>query len=689
MDDERAERVREWDTRSVESGYAGLRQLSGEEFSGAVEARRTTALLTNGRVVWIDGGDIEDFEGAALTAREAPDDALPLLFAMQERGGETRAQYYTEDTPLSEVNRTLEEGGFTGYVELSENVLSGDYYVVYHGGRSSSLAFVGNSRRLLTGDEAFERAADEVGIYEVVDATVEVMDIPGQAAGGGAAGGQTGSDRAAADAGADARADADDGAGTDATDAADPRSDATAPASSPDGRGSADRGGDAGRSATGADDAGRSATGADDGGQGPDEEIRVGAGLGTSDADEADEADAADGSDADASTDIAPAEAIEEAGEPADGAPGSPADVHGTGGEGPDATGGADPTAAPGRAGGTDDAGGPAPGTATDAGTGPASASGSADSRQSADAGAAARVADLEATRDRLEADLADAREELERVRDERDEYREEAERLRERVETLEARIEELEADETVEQEGPSLSPQEAIDGTNLFVRYRSKSDPTLEEATRGSADREAVNDNLRLEHHTTFETAGATVDDRPFETFLQDTLAYRFVQWVVRDLLYELRATGNEREMADLYDVLADVDRIELGGEVRVGEDDARQFDVVFRDRMSSPLAVADLHEGRTPASGDLVESLIDDATAVAGESDTIGSAFAVTTSYYEPPAHQAADDATGGGFLSRSNQKSYVKLDRSRGFHLCLVEARDGEFNLNVPEL
>ncbi len=63
---------------------------------------------------------------------------------MQERADEVRAQYYTEETPLQDANGTLSSGGFTGYVELSENVLSGDYFVVYHGGKSMSAAFVGN-----------------------------------------------------------------------------------------------------------------------------------------------------------------------------------------------------------------------------------------------------------------------------------------------------------------------------------------------------------------------------------------------------------------------------------------------------------------------------------------------------------------------------------------------------------------
>jgi len=178
MDDRVLDEVTGWESRAVADGYAGLRSLADEGFTGAVEAGRTWAFVLNGRVVGVVDGRIESFDGAPLSVYEAPDPSLPLLYAMQSGESRTRASYFTDDTPLSEADATLSEGGFTGYVELSENVLSGDYYVVYYGGRSLPVAFVGSSRRLLTGDEAFERADDEVGIYEVREADVQVLEVP-------------------------------------------------------------------------------------------------------------------------------------------------------------------------------------------------------------------------------------------------------------------------------------------------------------------------------------------------------------------------------------------------------------------------------------------------------------------------------------------------------------------------------
>src|SRR6056297_598818 len=181
MDPRTQERVEEWDSRPFNGGFDGLSDLAHADFSGAVSAAGTWLCMLNGRVVGVIDGDIDDFETASGTCYEAPDPSLPLLCTMEEQGGETRAKYYTNETPLREVDETLQSGSFTGYIELSENVLSGDYYAVYYGGRRMAAAYIGNAERLLTGEEAFERAADEVGIYEVTDVEIDVVDVPGTA----------------------------------------------------------------------------------------------------------------------------------------------------------------------------------------------------------------------------------------------------------------------------------------------------------------------------------------------------------------------------------------------------------------------------------------------------------------------------------------------------------------------------
>ena len=180
MQQRTVEQVESWPSRRFSGGYDGLHDLASSGFSGAIDAGPWLFML-NGRLVGVFDGDLDEVEDASGTAYTSPDPSLPLLFTMLERGGEQRAEYYTGNVPLEEVDETLSDGRFTGYVELSENVLSGDYYVVYYGGNAMSCAFVGNARRLKTGDEAFDLAADEVGIYTVNRVDVDVIDIPGDA----------------------------------------------------------------------------------------------------------------------------------------------------------------------------------------------------------------------------------------------------------------------------------------------------------------------------------------------------------------------------------------------------------------------------------------------------------------------------------------------------------------------------
>ena len=172
------DRIDGWNDRQFSDELHGLARLLDREFSGVLRADTVELFLTQGVAVAVRGGAVDDFEGLSGTAYEAPSPALPLLAVMQMRSETVREEFYTEQTPLSEVHQTLSEGGFTGYVELSENVLSGDYYLVYHGGESMPVAFVGQSAKLLTGDRALETAADEVGLYEVRPVPVEPLDLP-------------------------------------------------------------------------------------------------------------------------------------------------------------------------------------------------------------------------------------------------------------------------------------------------------------------------------------------------------------------------------------------------------------------------------------------------------------------------------------------------------------------------------
>lgn len=687
MDSGIVDRVEDWDQDPFSDGFATLSALADREFSGAIRSGGTWLFVLNGRVVGASGGSVDDFEGVGGTAFQAPHPGLPLLFAMQERGGETRARYFTDETPLSEVHETLSSGNFTGYVELSENVHSGDYFIVYYGGRALSVAFVGGTGRLLTDDEAFEQAADEVGIFEVYDVDLDVEDLPesdesaeGVAvasvpdaaddqepsdADGGTedSGAPTSGEVAASDEGSAETEDSDsiDGAsdGTVETsedtsaeastregetadaapsEAASERTDSNEEAETSDSTGHTES-----RESETADADRRSSGGSMDR---PDHGVRT-----PPDVDPFSEEQAW------RETRAVPALDPDESADPrsVDPEPAEPAPEESAEEPEPDADQEAD----------------------------------SPDDPDESDDDAEDDGVDAEALAE-VESELSELRERLEDVAGERDDLQEERDRLERRVEELESGggTQDVDADKR------SMGPSDALDQTDLLVRYGSKSEATLSDA-HGDVDVGAgeVDANLSLETHTRFDADEVRVGDESYDSFVTGTLEYRFAAWVARTLLFEIRDTGNASELADLYDAIPQIDRVEFGGTVSMrdeaGDEIRESFDVVFRNQMGQPIAVGNLNDDRDPATGDMMADLLESSNAVAEREDSLAAAFSVTASFFEPAALETANEATNAGLLNRDARRSFVKTSRKRGYHLCLVEAHGDEFRLAVPDL
>ena len=802
MDSRRVERVEDWDSRPFSGGFEELRSLADTEFTGAVTAGTTWLFMLNGRIIGVFDGTIDDFDGASGTTYDAPHSSVPLLFAMQETGGDERANYYTNDTPISEADSTLTSGKFTGYIELSENVLSGDYYVVYYGGRSMSCAFIGNRERLHTGDEAFERADDEVGIYTVMDVDIQVTEIPGgepdpepatapdEAATGTAAGGAaagttdagtdpTGTDDAASDEAVVADPAPSDTADA-TTEAASPRdqrehadessvTEATAPAEPVVREASSEQAPPTQTDPSQGQDQPR--TGGSDRADGTPEDTQADGSRPAPRREPSTEPEAQSGAtdtrtDAGATPDSTATKTVEDDHDPVQIPDEVLAEVEQEAAdedEDPVLEEEAEwretrsiPSINPDRSEST--SGEPTPQSSTAQSTTSQSTTpnrqsrrqrqGAADSQQSNPQGtngqqqapgntnrqsspgqqagrteqqstntADSRSHDEPLERemlqredkiDRLQQQLSNVEEERTELREERDQLADENAELRDELEALEAEISDLEAEltdleaELAAQRGPAadadtqLTPQQALEGTNLFVRYGSKGEATLDTAHEGEADAEAVNANLRIEHHTQFDADDAAVDGRPYADFLHDSIEFSFVEWFVRDLLYEIRDTGNASAMRDLYDAIPEADRAELNGSVslRYDEDgneqrDQTTFDVVVRDRMGNPLVVANLNDSRDPTTEEMMVDIQERASRVKRTSESLAGAVVVTASFFDPGALETASEATSGSFLSRDSKKSFVKLSRKSGYHLCLVESRGGEFHINVPEL
>ena len=711
------ERVESWDSRPFSDGFRELHGLADREFSGAVVADGTWLFMLNGRVIGVFEGDIGDFGDASGTVYEAPDPSLALLFSMQERGGETQAKYYTNDTPLSEADKTLADANFTGYIELSENVLSGDYYVVYYGGRSMSAAFVGTTEDLLTGDEAFERADDEVGVYEVKKTPVNVTSIPEIDDGDDAAGGAAGAGGAAAGASAaDEAADSDDS--SDSNSETDPSGDSGSDSGSqPHSESVAERAGSAdeptvteaeSRTPSGsADENGTDVAPNTGSSQSADKASETAA---STDSNTRDDSPKRDSSRPPGATQNSSSSRADDAASsaPAGTAPGEAGEeserVFDEEEEWRNAT--SVPTLDPEKSESTD--GGAASSnkrtkrsqqrskttkTPAKSEQSPSKSESPKQSRSTVEKLKVAvkrRDAKLEEASERiqeLERERDDLQARVESLQTERDELRERADDLQSQLDAAEQRDE-----SATEPSGPDLTPDAALSGTNLFVRYGSKGKATLD-GLDGSTDPDAVNKNLRVDHHTQFDATEATVDGEDYEAFLESTGAYRFVSWAVRELPYEIRDAGHANGLDALYTAIPDVDRAELDGTVDVETDEGtttRTFDVVLRDRMGDPLVVAELNAEREPVTGVEMDDLVDAATTVREGVDELSAAMYVTASFFEPAALETASEETSnGGFLSRSDRESFVNVGRKAGYHLCLVEDRNDEFHLTVPEL
>lgn len=684
--------VEAWDSRPFADGYEELATLQSEGFTGAVEADSTWLFLRGGDplavVADIDvdsrEGDVERFEGASGTIYEAPNATAVTLVAMLALDGEVRGQYYTGDTPLSKVHGTLADGNFTGYVELSENVLSGDYYVVYEDGSASYIAYLGPSSRTIHDEEAEAKAKEEIGIYDVVAVELPDVSIPSPA--------ETDESPTAADAETDSSADSDTSSETDEeeadadgsestsesdrttseetetepTTAADETQESTTTDSTKEGTSVSSSGEGSASSSGGASDSS----------------------VGSAGASSNEKATESVGED-DRTSQNQPSRAVPQTDDVGNRSPssgGTAASKTSTGID--DMTARRVPSLDPAKSRTeTPDRSTAVQGqreTASQAPTGPMD---EADDRAGGDAGQSrpepeeTDSPDIDAVRSEYERELESIRSELEAIREERD-------NLQDRIQRIEASDSDSGSTDAAAA-GRSISEVEAIGGTSLFVRETSRGDVTLEDAHAGEGTRETVNENLRIEHHTEFDDGGATVEGEPFDAFLQDSLYYQFAHWLVTELLFEIRSTGSQRKMGSVYDALPKIDRIGFREDVTDGEEYEGTFDVVARDRMGDPLVVATIDRSRDPTREGAMGPLVEDANEIAEAHDSLAAAFAVTASYFKPEALDVAREATSGSLLSRDKRLSYVKLSRKTGYHLCMVEAREGSFHLTVPEL
>lgn len=671
MDEWARNRVTEWRDEPFDGGITGLRSLADDTFTGAIEAGHLLVMMLNGRVIGHWGGELDSISSTG-TVYQAPDPSLPLLFTMLEADGTEEGHYYTEQTSLTSVHDSLVSAGFAGYLVLSEHVLSGDYYIVYYGDKAMPVAFIGTSQRRVTGDEAFELAADEVGLYEVRSVDLEVIDLPS----------------------APEPSEPDDDTAQDEEDEADPTV----------GGALAVEEGEAGEHDEPTEEEVQSELTDTTGASHPTETVEEDVST-----DEPTD-DATEDSTETPSVDDTPAEGDdhEEAGEvPVDETQAEMVDQavqseQATDEVASEANDEADDAAAT-----VDER---APSSDGDEVDDDLETEDLESAHEEADTAlhrgieitaadddpsdvslSPSEVAALEQERDELLTrvhELEMTREELESTLDE---VTTEQTHLLDTVETLRAELDRLEqaeasATEPVASER-SIPTEEALTKTHLFVRYRTNDNATLDGIGERSISREAFLENLILEGHTEFDTDTVGIDGLPFEQFLEDCLETRFARWLVEEFPFKIANSSERSGLINLFDGLRSLDRVDFY--TQIDAVDEHRFDVVARDRVGRPLLVADVDPGRQATSVDAIRELVTASSELAKANDSFVGAFLVTESFFESDVIGAADEATSKGLLSRSDKQSFVHVSRGVGYHLCLIEHRSDAVHVTKPAL
>ncbi|ERG99244.1 MAG: hypothetical protein J07HQX50_00387 [Haloquadratum sp. J07HQX50] len=734
--------IAEWETVPITDGYRGLVTLVEREFNGVITNGNAGIFLLSGNIIGIIDAELEDFESVSLTAARSPDRGLPLLAVMKEADVDPTAQYYTNEQPLAEAIDTLEESGFTGYVELSENVLSGDYYTIFHGGKSTHVAFVGAGGRLITGEDAYEQAIDEVGIYAVHQTPVDIIELPESVTAVKSSNDDDLTEREDDDRPAkqnsavshqrstntsdrgddnDADAEAQRNGNDTLKGQASPETNLSTPAKTADGDSQEETEQIDPNPETEAEewqenpDAWQNPSqlgnsGTEDTTQTADSDIEANEieRIQSSNDESLENGEIDAGEDKTASSPAIDETDMTPVGESPEAAEQRPTDARAQDTDpflsSEESTQQTVPQASQSQ---ENEPTGPMKRTSTS--TAPPEDSIPEAENDAIDSSGSSEEIDPLAV-ERLRGRLSAFEERLLVMTEQRDELRRRCDTLsntnqtlRDRIDSLEAKREELSREnhelqtelsaiKEVSSNRESLSPMKALSQTSLFIGYDNQKATTLGNIKQDSASVEELRENISIEYHTEFDTDEVEIEGELYEPFLHGTAAFGFVKWLVTDVPFQIIETNHVAELGGIFNKLDDIDRVGCREMVQVESVDSSfegTFDLVLRNTVGEPLFVADIHSSRQPTAAPRVQTMVEKATQVGNINTTLSGAFLITQSFFEPAALRAATEATTNGLFSWSGRRSYRKLTRKNGFHLSLVERRNGSFHFDLPDI
>lgn len=104
---------------------------------------------------------------------------LVLVIGLESLGYSKLKSFYTEDTSIEEIDNKLQDSEFDGYIEISENTISGKHYSMYNNGSRSNLTI--KDSEYITGEKSHERALSYAGLYNLYKSNytynIDVKDI--------------------------------------------------------------------------------------------------------------------------------------------------------------------------------------------------------------------------------------------------------------------------------------------------------------------------------------------------------------------------------------------------------------------------------------------------------------------------------------------------------------------------------
>lgn len=241
----------------------------------------------------------------------------------------------------------------------------------------------------------------------------------------------------------------------------------------------------------------------------------------------------------------------------------------------------------------------------------------------------------------------------------------------------------------------------------NLNLKYRSYSKSELNHVVDLGADEvpnyllKEIKQNLYLDLELNQSPKIKLLDkDIDLNKVVNDSVYFKFIEWLVNDYIYQINSTGNTQSLKLLYNAIPAIENIKFFEKVTTDDNKDYEFSIVVHGKAKGEhnkriLFLARIGNG---ARSD-VENFIEDATNVkkkAAKTGDISAAFYISQVPYEVEVSRLFSEKTiepKKSFLTldaSAKYKGFVKLGYGKGFHLNLIEYNhETGFKVFLPAL